>query len=782
MIDSLFHLFWTTVWQSTVLAAVVFVVIFLFGSRLQARFRYLLWCVVLLRLAVPVLPVTSWGIFSGHETTTQQAAIVAKNNDAPSITEHANPPATFETEQVAVMDVPFEPEPASEIHEHVAPPAASTVVARKPSVETIAETPEIVVSESKTPVWKLAILLVWVIGIVLFGIRYLLDEIQLFRQSRDWRPVDDPALRMLLQQCRREVGLWRPVRFLVVPQEIGAASTGFWRASVLISRTAIGSVTPEQLRMILLHELVHIKRWDPAVLRIVSLLNVIYWPHPVVWFVLSRLQRDREPACDAAVLHILNQRKTAAERRSNQSAYGKTVLMFAQATSAKRCLPGLVGASLDYRRHNTLARRIEMILKHKQSTILQAALGVLLVTIFTAFGLTRAAEKSTPETPPDVVVVATESPQNDDNPQRSGTTVTGRITLPASIRERFTANDWSENHLTLSTVNADGQAVERKAGLTQSPVDPQTGLFRCENVSPGHWCFSAEIFQSSKNSTGEAPPARFFLDVTIPEQDMTFDIGSLPQLFELKRSTILVFKDGQWKNDTTDEILPPETRFRNEKGIYSLHEHNGEGRVELLTEPDVTKRSGVGQGKHVTFSDGSISVASLTPEEMKNIIVMATDDVLVFDNGQWTNEKTGETIASGTIIAGPRGAVRLHQKDDDAAVELIAGACVSGQGRYIRLFNGGDGIDTRYYNSADIENSIEMTMDDVFVFQNGQWSNERTGERIMPGVLVRGTRGLLRLNKDGDEGRIEVVSGGGSTGKGKSIRLSDGGNAISTGP
>ena len=59
MTESLFHLLWTTVWQSALLAAIVFTVIFLLGNRLPARFRYLLWCVVLLRLAVPVLPAVS---------------------------------------------------------------------------------------------------------------------------------------------------------------------------------------------------------------------------------------------------------------------------------------------------------------------------------------------------------------------------------------------------------------------------------------------------------------------------------------------------------------------------------------------------------------------------------------------------------------------------------------------------------------------------------------------------------------------------------------------------
>ena len=392
MTESLFHLLWTTIWQSTLLAAMVFAVVALLGNRLHARFRYLLWCVVLLRLAVPMQPAVSWGIFSGHEPTVQRPMTIEKAEIPAAIhsreTHIATQPLVMPPTQPVAIETPFEPEPTPLINEHTHTP---------PSYSVTTATPVEPPSNAKTPFWKFCVLLVWAAGIVLLGIRYLLDEWQLFRQSRHWQTVNDPAMLELLCECRREVKLWRPVRFFAVPQNIGAASTGFWRSSVLISRTALDTMTPEQLRMILLHELVHVKRFDPIVLRIVSILSVIYWPHPVVWFALSRLQRDRELACDAAVLHILNQRKTADEIRSNQSTYGKTVLLFAETTSSERCLPGLVGASLDYRRHNTIARRIEMILKYKRSTILQAALGFLLVTVFVAFGLTRAAEKTSTE-------------------------------------------------------------------------------------------------------------------------------------------------------------------------------------------------------------------------------------------------------------------------------------------------------------------------------------------------------------------------------------------------
>ena len=58
--DLLFNTLITLTWQSAMLAAAVGIIIALFGRRLQPRFRYLLWCVVLLRLALPILPTMPW--------------------------------------------------------------------------------------------------------------------------------------------------------------------------------------------------------------------------------------------------------------------------------------------------------------------------------------------------------------------------------------------------------------------------------------------------------------------------------------------------------------------------------------------------------------------------------------------------------------------------------------------------------------------------------------------------------------------------------------------------
>lgn len=410
MSESVLHLFWTACWQSFVLAVIVYSLVSCLGDRLQPRFQYLLWCVVLLRLALPVPPAAFWGLWNAGSTE-QTAVSSVEPVPIPMV-----PAPVPVSDPVALASAPVPTEPAFETP--VEKEASHTIEPSKSDR-----------SRAAVP-WKTILPILWLIGGILLLRRHLLDEILLYGRSRNWRPIDEEPWRTLFEECRHAVGVRRKVGFLAVPEEIGAASTGLLRQSVLISEQALRSVSSERLRLILLHELVHIKRWDPLVLRAASILSLIHWPNPTVWFVLSRLQRDRELACDAAVLHILDENRTFVPDRAIRKHYGEAVLAFAERFSVRRRWGSLVGASQGYDRddgdQNTIARRIDMILKYKRNKISHAVLGTFLVVLLAAFGLTRAAERQKPDNPSGNVSQTVAVPEKTGR----GAVAQGRVTDP----------------------------------------------------------------------------------------------------------------------------------------------------------------------------------------------------------------------------------------------------------------------------------------------------------------------------------------------------------------
>src|SRR5206468_3458320 len=60
--------------------------------------------------------------------------------------------------------------------------------------------------------------------------------------------------------------------------------------------------TDERARIVLSHEIAHIRRGDWLAQMLGEVLRAIHWFNPLVWIVCRRLRQESEHACDDAVL------------------------------------------------------------------------------------------------------------------------------------------------------------------------------------------------------------------------------------------------------------------------------------------------------------------------------------------------------------------------------------------------------------------------------------------------------------------------------------------------
>ena len=75
-----------------------------------------------------------------------------------------------------------------------------------------------------------------------------------------------------------------------------------------------------KLRLVMLHEMCHVKRNDPATTLLACFATCIFWFHPLAWFLKRRLASLAEDACDEFVV----------ERASTPEGYARILLDFAQ--------------------------------------------------------------------------------------------------------------------------------------------------------------------------------------------------------------------------------------------------------------------------------------------------------------------------------------------------------------------------------------------------------------------------------------------------------------------
>jgi hypothetical protein len=76
---------------------------------------------------------------------------------------------------------------------------------------------------------------------------------------------------------------------------------GLWRPKIILPAGADGW-SDERQRIVLAHELAHIRRHDGLVLLAAELLRAAHWFNPFVWVACRRLREESEFACDDRVL------------------------------------------------------------------------------------------------------------------------------------------------------------------------------------------------------------------------------------------------------------------------------------------------------------------------------------------------------------------------------------------------------------------------------------------------------------------------------------------------
>ena len=134
-------------------------------------------------------------------------------------------------------------------------------------------------------------------------------------------------------------------------EAMSPAVCGLFRPIVLLPQSLIERLSANQLRAVLLHELIHLRRRDVWVNCAQTLLQIVYWWHPLLWFANARMRRVREEAVDDAVMFALSE---------EAEIYAPTLLEVAKlAFNRPLATLGLVGI-LESR--NALRHRIERLL------------------------------------------------------------------------------------------------------------------------------------------------------------------------------------------------------------------------------------------------------------------------------------------------------------------------------------------------------------------------------------------------------------------------------------
>ena len=220
----------------------------------------------------------------------------------------------------------------------------------------------------------------WITGMLMTALSALRSSLGLRRIRKSALPLQNREVRNLYKRCLEEMGITKRIPLYSTAFITSPVITGFLNPCIYLPIRLISDHGPESLRYMLLHELQHYRHRDNISNYLLLAAGIFYWFNPFVWLAARAMRNDREAACDAAVLNMLDP--------ASYQDYGSTLIDFAEKLSLS---PFPFSSSLGGTAKQ-LQQRILHIAAYKKPSCLKRARSIALFAIIAvlAAGITPA--------------------------------------------------------------------------------------------------------------------------------------------------------------------------------------------------------------------------------------------------------------------------------------------------------------------------------------------------------------------------------------------------------
>ncbi|MEK7724598.1 MAG: M56 family metallopeptidase, partial [Acidobacteriota bacterium] len=146
----------------------------------------------------------------------------------------------------------------------------------------------------------------WLIGVVIFSIRLMggIWTVHLYK-TRQISAVETHWQEKFDELCQR-LQIKQTVKFLQSKKVEIPVVIGWLKPVILVPASAFLQISPKELETILIHELIHIKRCDYLVNFLQSLVEILFFYHPCVWWISAKIKAEREFAVDEFISQMFD--------------------------------------------------------------------------------------------------------------------------------------------------------------------------------------------------------------------------------------------------------------------------------------------------------------------------------------------------------------------------------------------------------------------------------------------------------------------------------------------
>ncbi|WP_372367921.1 M56 family metallopeptidase [Candidatus Uabimicrobium sp. HlEnr_7] len=211
---------------------------------------------------------------------------------------------------------------------------------------------------------------VWLASVLLIGFLFLFKYLRWYHLLLNRELLSHEKLHEFVNLCCKKMDLRRSFRIYVSNE--GPCVGGFWQKYLILPKEMVYNWSLEDIEPILFHELTHLKKRDLLCNMLQNIVQIIYFFHPLVWFINAEIRRFRELRCDAiAVTYTSQGKKHYCQKILDAAIFIKSLNNYSYLHWAQK-------KSLTYERVDNMLNSIE----RNKSRIPVVILGTLILLSF----------------------------------------------------------------------------------------------------------------------------------------------------------------------------------------------------------------------------------------------------------------------------------------------------------------------------------------------------------------------------------------------------------------
>ncbi|MFL0194251.1 M56 family metallopeptidase [Clostridium sp. WILCCON 0269] len=333
--------------MGSIFALLILILKFLFKEKLQIRLINCLWIFLIVRLLIPYAPQTSFSIYNLYHLPGNK---IIQDNYIKN----------YSMDKSVINGPTDKFEEVSNDYASVKP---KNIDANR-------------LSYPKTKMFYFEICAaVWMLICIILTMSIFITTAAFYAKLRKEKMVNEIEFIEILNNCRQKMHINKHVEIISTDIVKSPAIFGFIHPKILLPSNINKVISQEQLSCIIFHELAHLKRKDMLVDFLVSILKIMHWFNPILWYAFFKMEQDKELACDEMALNYCN-----------CSKYGYTIITLLEAYKESNPAYGL---DCIINNKKEIKRRITMISLFKKSSYRWTAVSITVLLVIGGIILTN---------------------------------------------------------------------------------------------------------------------------------------------------------------------------------------------------------------------------------------------------------------------------------------------------------------------------------------------------------------------------------------------------------